>query len=220
MKRLVVLLAVAAALLAPAARVGAPARQLHDQPLQPDRGLRPPPLRRSTCSTWPRSRPSRPASIDAQRVRAPDRRERAPRPSTAGRSTLVPLRHGARPPARRRRPAHDAARGRAARAACSTARARIAYRDANYSDRIGWKEIVRRRAHARAAATSSARTRRTCCRARSTSTSATARARARRAAPTSPPALSTRQERSQAPDRVADSGFASLVGRYAPERCW
>ena len=44
----------------------------------------------------------------------------------------------------------------------------LAYHDANYAGRIGWKEIVVGATHARAAATSCAPTRRTCSRARST----------------------------------------------------
>ena len=63
-------------------------------------------------------------TVDGRAVRAAARRARA------------------RVPARRRRPAHDAARGDPARPARRRRRARSSVRDTNYAGRIGWKEIV------------------------------------------------------------------------------
>jgi ABC-type nickel/cobalt efflux system permease component RcnA len=86
--------------------------------------------------------------------------------------------------------------------------ARIAYRDTNYADRIGWKEIVvGRNAHSasdelRAYPKSLLQSPLDV-----TSVHATV-------APTSdPPPTLTRGRSLEAPDRVADSGFAKLVGR-------
>ena len=211
MKRLVLLLAVAAALARAGGRGRAPARQLHDQPLQPRRGLGPPRSTSSTCSTWPRSRPSRPAASTPQRLRAADRR--GTRTSTVdGRPVaLVPLGHAlAHPPG-----AGGLRTTRLevvlARAASSTARRRrLPRHELRRPDRLEGDRG--RRATRRAAATSSAPTRRTCSRARSTSTSRHGDARARRRRRRRR-RRSRAARRSQAPDRVADAGFASLVGR-------
>ena len=88
--------------------------------------------------------------------------------------------------------------------------AHLAYRDANYSDRIGWKEIVvgartpsrsdELRAYPKDMLSSPLDV-----------TSVSAEVAPGRG-PDVPPALS-RGKVLQAPDRVADSGFASLVGR-------
>jgi ABC-type nickel/cobalt efflux system permease component RcnA len=88
--------------------------------------------------------------------------------------------------------------------------ARIAYHDANYADRIGWKEIVvgartpsrsdELRAYPKDMLSSPLDV-----------TSATAQL-APGSGPDVPPALS-RGKVLQAPDRIADSGFATLVGR-------
>ena len=140
MKRLVVILVALAALVVPGRSVRSPARQLHDQPLQPRRGLGPPRSTSSTCSTSPRSRPSRPAASTRSRTRDASRR---------GAELTVDGKHGGAASCRRRRsripPArrasHDAPRGAAARAR----RRRLDdfdYRDTNYAGRIGWKEIV------------------------------------------------------------------------------
>ena len=88
---------------------------------------------------------------------------------------------------------------------------RIAYHDANYSDRIGWKEIVvGRTAHStsdelRAYPKSMLQSPLDI-----TSAQATV-------APTNDPVPRlARGETLEAPDRVADSGFAKLVGRRHP----
>jgi len=88
--------------------------------------------------------------------------------------------------------------------------ARIAYHDANYADRIGWKEIVvgartpsrsdELRAYPKDMLSSPLDV-----------TSATAQV-APGSGPDVPPALA-RGKVLQAPDRIADSGFATLVGR-------
>jgi ABC-type nickel/cobalt efflux system permease component RcnA len=88
--------------------------------------------------------------------------------------------------------------------------ARIAFHDANYADRIGWKEIVvgartpsrsdELRAYPKDMLSSPLDV-----------TSATAQL-APGSGPDVPPALS-RGKVLQAPDRIADSGFATLVGR-------
>jgi nickel/cobalt transporter (NicO) family protein len=87
---------------------------------------------------------------------------------------------------------------------------RLAYRDANYADRIGWKEIVvgahtpsrsdELRAYPKDMLSSPLDL-----------TSVTANV-APRSGPDMPPALS-HGKLLRAPDRVADAGFASLVGR-------
>ncbi len=88
--------------------------------------------------------------------------------------------------------------------------ARLAYHDANYADRIGWKEIVvgahtpsrsdELRAYPKDMLSSPLDV-----------TSATAQVAPGRG-PDAPPALA-HGKLLQAPDRVADAGFASLVGR-------
>jgi nickel/cobalt exporter len=87
---------------------------------------------------------------------------------------------------------------------------RVSYRDANYADRIGWKEILvgahtpsrsdELRAYPKDMLSSPLEV-----------TSATANL-APTAGPDTPPALS-HGKLLQAPDRIADAGFASLVGR-------
>ena len=52
----------------------APARQLHRQPLRPDRAVRRRSSTSSTCWTWPRSRPSRPSPRSTRRARPPTAR--------------------------------------------------------------------------------------------------------------------------------------------------
>ena len=180
--------------------------------LQPRRGCGRPRLRRRTCSTWRRSRRSR--------------RARSTRRSTHGGS-----RRGARPDRRRSARAArrrlDRARASAwAPAACarrasrscfaaprSTARARSGTATRTTPDRIGWKEIVVGQERAAARATSCARTRRTSSQSPLDVTTVPAKLGAG-------PATRRRRcraaRRSQAPDRVADSGFAQLIGRDAP----
>ena len=141
MKKLLVVLAALAALARPGGGVGASARQLHDQPLQ--RASRCPgrASTSSTSSTWRRSPPSRPGGSTRRRTR---RRIAAGAELTVdGRPVGArPAQHGARPPARRGRAAHDAARGAPRRPARCHGRSSVSYHDTNYADRIGWKEIV------------------------------------------------------------------------------
>src|SRR5439155_25999702 len=91
-----------------------------------------------------------------------------------------------------------------------TGPAHLAYRDANYSDRIGWKEIVvgahtpSRSDELRAYPKDLLQSPLSVTRSTATLTPA--------GGPDVPPALS-RGKALEAPDRVADSGFASLVGR-------
>ena len=86
--------------------------------------------------------------------------------------------------------------------------ARVAYRDANYSDRIGWKEIV-----------VGARTRSTSHELRAypkdllSSPLDVSAAETRLSPNDAPPPKLDRGRVLQAPDRVADAGFARLVGR-------
>ena len=151
----------------PGGGVGAPARQLHDQPLQPDRGLRAARLR----ALRPRhgGDPDLPGRADRRRRRTrggspPARSSR----STGSRRALVPLAHGARPSARRGRAADDAARGAPRRAARShgASLVRLPRRRTTRTGSAGRRSSSAQRR--RAAATSCAPTRRTCSRARST----------------------------------------------------
>ena len=88
--------------------------------------------------------------------------------------------------------------------------ARIAYRDANYADRIGWKEIVvGARTPSRSDELRAYPKDMLSCPLNVTSVAAEV---APGRGPEVPPALS-RGKVLQAPDRIADSGFASLVGR-------
>ena len=200
-----------AALLAPAAASAHPLGNFTINRFSRDRGLGHRALRRSTCSTWPRSRPSRPAASTPRayarriaRERAPDRRRHAP-------VALVPLGARARASARRRRPAHDAARGRAPRARRSTARARSP--TATATTRIA--SAGRRSSSARtrrAAATSCARIRRTCSRARSTSRARPAQLAPGTGADVAARALARHGARRR-PTGSPTRGFASLVGR-------
>ena len=86
--------------------------------------------------------------------------------------------------------------------------AQVVVDDRNYAGRIGWKEIVFGASTARPR-TSCALTRRVCSRARSTSHMLRPNCRPRRANRR----RSSRGKALAAPDRVADGGFASLVGR-------
>ena len=98
---------------------------------------------------------------------------------------------------------------------------RIAYRDRNYSTRLGWKEIVVRAERGARVVASSAPATSTTRQLRAYPedllsspldvTSITARVAAGSLSGT-PPALGGR-EAAQAPDRAAESGFASLIGR-------
>ena len=209
MKRLVLLLAAAAALLAPAAGVRAPARQLHDQPLQPRSRSRGTGSTSSTCSTWPRSRPSRPA---ASTPRAYARRIAA-NAHLDGRRPA-----GTARPARARR-----SRTRPARAAC----ARRGSRSSSPGPKL---DGAARSPTATPTTPTASAGRRSSSARRTPSTSDELRAYpkdllseparrhvrprrgSRRAGPDVPPALS-RGKALEAPDRVADAGFASLVGR-------
>ena len=145
-----------------------------------------------------------------RRVRQADRRERAPRRSTAA-GPARPAAARARVSAGRRRAAHHAARGRSSRGPRLTGRARISYRDTNYAGRIGWKEIVVPAAGTAnaAAATSCSRIRRTCSQSPLDVTELAADARRRRREP--PSDADQRQGARRRPTRVADSGFASLI---------
>ena len=103
----------------------------------------------STCSTWPRSRPSRrsrrwrPTARRGTRPGSPDDRRGTSTLTVDGRRVaLAPDRAACSPSRRARRAAHDPPRDRLPRPRAAEARARIAYRDANYPGRIGWKEIV------------------------------------------------------------------------------
>ena len=139
MKKLLVVLAALAALAVAGRGVRAPARQLHDQPLQPDRGLRAPHLRALRRWTWPRSPPSRPGRSTRRPTRADRRRRRL---GVDGRPLeLVPLRTAlAHPP--------GAAGLQTTRLEVILGGPRlpraglVLYHDNNYRDRIGWKEIV------------------------------------------------------------------------------
>ena len=121
-------------------RVGAPARQLHDQPLQPrrgsgDRALRPLRPRPGRDPDLPGAAggSTRPPTAAHRTRRQPDRRRPA--------RSLVSVAHAARHPqgAGGLRTTRLEVILRGPRLA---ARRRIAYRDTNYSGRIGWKEIV------------------------------------------------------------------------------
>ena len=196
-------------------RAGAPARQLHDQPLRARRGRRATGSTSATSSTWRRSRRSRRAQqgVDAgvyaraHRARPPRHARRPARCARAGRAR-------ARLPDRRRRPAHDAARGDPARPVGDAAPNASRCHDTNYADRIGWKEIVvgahdaqRLRRAARVPEEPPAEPARR----------HVARRRRSRRRTTRCPAL-TRGKALEAPDRVADSGFTRLIAQRAPER--
>ena len=114
-------------------------------------------------------------------------------------------------PRGRGRPRHDAARGRARRPAARRAEPRSRTATRTTRDRIGWKEIVvgadtpsrsdELRAYPKDLLAEPARR-----------DVGHRRARARATGPTSRP-RSRADASLQAPDRVADSGFAALVGR-------
>jgi nickel/cobalt exporter len=86
----------------------------------------------------------------------------------------------------------------------------IAYRDANYADRIGWKEIVVG-AHTRSESDELRAYPKDLLQSPLDVTSAHARL-SPESGPDVPPLL-TRGKTLQAPDRVADAGFARLIGR-------
>jgi ABC-type nickel/cobalt efflux system permease component RcnA len=86
----------------------------------------------------------------------------------------------------------------------------IRYRDTNYADRIGWKEIVVG-AHTHSESDELRAYPKDLLRSPLDVTSASARL-APVAGPDTPPAL-TRGKALEAPDRVADAGFTALIGR-------
>ena len=164
----------------------ASARQLHDQPLQRARRRPATGSTSSTCSTWPRSRPSRRGRVAAEG-------DGATRPATPGRiaANLAPDRR--RPAAQARPDPQRARRSRRARAAFDTTRLEVAVpwarssrdrprsptatattpagsagRRSSCSPSAGAR-LTRSSAPAKRQRASCSPTRRTCCRARSTS---------------------------------------------------
>ena len=197
-KRLV-LLAAACYLLRPGRRrLGAPARQLHHQPLRARRGRRRPavrPLRR---------RHGR--DPDAAARPDPHRRAARLRRRTAGRAARRRRPHSPIPRARRgsaRRASRRSSPGRASRGPRPSRSTTATTRG-----RIGWKEIV-----------FGATTRSTSDELRAypkdllrSPLDVTQRAGSSHRTSDAPPALLSGRALA-APDRIADSGFASLVGR-------
>ena len=187
--------------VAPAA-LGASAGQLHDQPFLARRGRRAPDLR----------------ALRRRHGRDPDAAEGAAdrRSGLALRvdGATVPLRvvrTALAHPRRRRRPAHDALPGDPRRPRDHATRRAIAYRDDSYAGRIGWKEVV-----------VGAHTPSTSDELRSypkdlLSSPLDVRSADATLAPTNdPPPTLLSGKALQAPDRVADSGFASLIGARQP----
>ena len=140
MRRLSLLVSLAASLARAGGRRRAPARQLHDQPLQPRRGRRRPDLRplRGRHGRDP-DLPGRPRSTARPRGRlaavAHLTRRRPARPRSSRSRHASPSRRARR--ACTRRGSRRSSRGpRIAGGAASR------YATANYAGRIGWKEIV------------------------------------------------------------------------------
>ena len=193
-------------------RRGAPARQLHGQPLQRHRAVRRPDAYVHYGSTWPRSRPSRRARAFGGRIRGAGSPAGSTLSSTDRRALEV-----ARPAATRasgRRRSGDAPlRGglRAPRRA-----SRLSFQRPDFA-RLGWREVVvdadrgarglLQRPRAKRRATSCAPTRRPCSRARWTSPR-----RPRRSARRRPRRSAAARRRSPRP-RTCDGGFEALVER-------
>ena len=205
-KRLVVFVVVARRARRSGGRARASARQLHGQPLQPRRGLRATALYVRYVLDLAEIPTFQAGQHRRARVRTPDRAERAPRPSTAPRASSRA--HRARASERRRRPGHDAARGRARGAAARRhePRSPTATRTTRPHRLEGDR---RRRGHAQPQPRA----------ARVPEGPAAEPARRHVASPPLAPGTGPTSARAldgtrlQAPDRVADSGFAALVGR-------